>query len=366
MIVQRQILQNALKTVKKSIPSGATTLEVLKCVNLCVDDDLLHVRGTDLETFTIATIGCMEAKDEDVCVSFSVFSAAVDALDDGEILLEASESTLTVFQGKTKLEFPVIPGAEFPITPIVEESKLRMSSDDLLLAFSRVIHAAATDESRPVLTGIYVSLAGEVLTTVCADGFRMAVSNLPVDTDKEFTSLIPARAVQVVLPALSDGDVEIFSNTNRLCFALPEKDGVLATVYCQLIEGHYVNYRQIIPDTYVASIFIEKETLVKALKLGNVFSKANADILRHTLTPDNLHLLAYSPEDGAFDKDIVVGFAGEPVEFALNLSYEVAALATMNGLIAIECLSPNRPVVFYQDGRKDDYLCVLMPMHIRK
>jgi len=45
---------------------------------------------------------------------------------------------------------------------------------------SQVVFASATDESRPVLTGIDVQIEGSLLTMAAADGFRLAVYKLPV------------------------------------------------------------------------------------------------------------------------------------------------------------------------------------------
>jgi len=366
MFVRKDVLVNALATVKKSIPAKAT-LEVLKYVSLWSDGDTLHVRGTDLETFTDATINCFETNEEDVCVFFPTFSQAVQALDDGEISLQATESMLVVEQGKTKLEFPILPGMEFPFVPVMDDrDAIQLETVDVLLAFARVIHAAATDESRPTLTGVYVSLANRVLTTTCADGFRMAVSNLSVDTDKTFTSLLPSKSVASVLAALPDeGEVEIVSDVSRVRFSLPEKEGVLATIYCQMIQGSYVNFKQIIPQQG-QFLLLDKEDLAASLKVGRVFAKGNANIIKHVLGDDELALHAYSPEDGMFDRLLPASFHGEQVEFGINFSYEVDALSVLSGIVAIESSSPNRPIVMYEEGKRGEFLCVLMPMHIRK
>ncbi|MHA2263578.1 MAG: hypothetical protein ACXAEN_14375 [Candidatus Thorarchaeota archaeon] len=102
------------------------------------------------------------------------------------------------------------------------------------------------------------------------------------------------------------------------------------------------------------------------MKLGKVFARGNANIVTHILTEDTLSLHAHSIEDGEFDKSVNGSYDGEEVEFGMNYAYELDSLNVMGDVIAVECQTPHRPIVLYTEGRKDEFLCVLMPMHIRK
>ncbi|MHA1962887.1 MAG: DNA polymerase III subunit beta family protein, partial [Candidatus Thorarchaeota archaeon] len=172
--------------------------------------------------------------------------------------IEVGESQLTLRQGATKLEFPTIPGTEFPLAPPpVEDGTFYMDSDALELAFGRVLHAASNDAARPILTGVLVSMVGGTLTTVAADGFRMGVSNVKIEDEREYKCVIPAKSADIVLGALAEGEIMVMPDTRRIGFTLPEKDGVFVKVYCQLIEGNFVNYKQIIPTTKVVPFFVD-------------------------------------------------------------------------------------------------------------
>ncbi|MHA1962888.1 MAG: hypothetical protein ACW99U_22085 [Candidatus Thorarchaeota archaeon] len=102
------------------------------------------------------------------------------------------------------------------------------------------------------------------------------------------------------------------------------------------------------------------------MSIGKVFARGNANIVTHILTEDTLSLHAHSIEDGEFDKSVNGSYDGEEVEFGMNYAYELDSLNVMGDVIAVECQTPHRPIVLYTEGRKDEFLCVLMPMHIRK
>lgn len=364
MIVRQAALKAALATVQKSI-AIRSTLPVLEYVNLYADGDTVQVQGSDLETFTRATIACAEEAGENVCVNYKMFSRFINALEDGDITLEANAIKLKVKQGTTEIDFPIIPGEEFPIVPPVkDEHSLYIDAQDLALAFGRVVHAAATDEGRPVLTGVYVLLSDSVLTTVCADGFRMAVSNINVDSESNFSVLIPAKSVRQVLSAMGDGPVAISADHMRIAFDLPEKDGVEVFVVCQTIEGNFVNYRQIIP-AQSAGAWLDKEKFEKAVMLAGFLANTSANVVHHILCTDKIHIHSQDDTGGTYDADVKASYNGEEFTFGLNFSYVLDAISHMYDTVVLEATKPMRPVCIYPSGHREDYLCVLMPMHIR-
>ena len=62
----------------------------------------------------------------------------------------------------------------------------------------RVAKAASRDETRPVLTGILVSVDGRALRMVATDSYRLSVKETPLETARPsaFEANVPARALQ--------------------------------------------------------------------------------------------------------------------------------------------------------------------------
>ena len=56
--------------------------------------------------------------------------------------------------------------------------------------------AAATDEARPILTGVLAKFEGDKLTLAAADNYRIAVKTLTVlDPVEETSVVVPARSL---------------------------------------------------------------------------------------------------------------------------------------------------------------------------
>ncbi|GAH75045.1 unnamed protein product, partial [marine sediment metagenome] len=141
-------------------------------------------------------------------------------------------------------DFPPIPKVEDGITTKVEVEALRHG-------ISQVVFAAATEESRPVLTGVDAQFDGDLLTLAAADGFRLAVYKLtmanPVSQQTEV--IIPARTLAELNRLMADQEeaVEITINPNKSQALFRLKNTELVS---QLVQGTFPNYTQLIPQSY--------------------------------------------------------------------------------------------------------------------
>ena len=73
------------------------------------------------------------------------------------VTMTFEDGSLTVSCGTYKANIPTAPVAEFPQTPSFEEKgSAKTDKKAFIEAISSVLFAAATDEGRPVLTGVKV------------------------------------------------------------------------------------------------------------------------------------------------------------------------------------------------------------------
>src|SRR5690349_4600487 len=115
---------------------------------------------------------------------------------------------------------------DFPQLPEVDRERLfTVDRETFLGTAERVVRAASKDESRPVLTGVLVELAGGQLTMAATDSYRMAVKTSPLAAGppEELRPIVPARALQELsrIAALVPGDtLEVAVEQNQVLFGL--------------------------------------------------------------------------------------------------------------------------------------------------
>ena len=92
---------------------------------------------------------------------------------------------------------------DFPRLPPVDGELHAIAAPELLATIDKVSRAASRDESRPVLTGISVNLAGDKLVMAATDSYRLAVKDTALAAGgAELEAIIPARALQELAGSL--------------------------------------------------------------------------------------------------------------------------------------------------------------------
>jgi len=267
-----------------------------------------------------------------------------------------------------------IDAQEFPLIPTaVEDNAIKIAPDVLKRKIEQVIFAAATDESRPILTGVSSRFDGKTLTLAAADGFRLAVAHAELQTpvDKPFTTIIPARAMAEVARIIGDQEepvtIAITPARNQVLFHMATVDLV-----SQLIEGNFPDYNMIVPKSRTSRTLADTRALLQAVKTANIFARDAANIVRFLVTPGDditpgkLTLQATAAEMGENVGEVDVQVDGDPIEIAFNARYLIDLLSAITSQqVAMETLATSSPGVF-KPVDHDDFLCVIMPMHFAK
>jgi DNA polymerase-3 subunit beta len=284
--------------------------------------------------------------------------------------------TLNLRAARSEANIKGIDAQEFPIVALPPEDAegITIEPDVLRSAIEQVAFAAATDESRPILTGVLAQFHQGGLTLAAADGFRLAVSSADVgtDLDEASTIIIPARALAELsrISADQEDPIEmlITPSRNQILFHLSNTDLV-----SQLIEGSFPDYKQIVPKEYSTRTILGTEDLLKAVKVAFLFARDAANIIRLSavpgsdLTPGQMIVTGTSAEYGDNVSELDATIEGDPIEVAFNARYMIDALSVVGTPeVALETSTSSSPGVIRPVGSESDFLCVIMPMHITR
>jgi len=262
-------------------------------------------------------------------------------------------------------DFPPIPKVDEGISTKVEVEALRQ-------AISQVVFAAATEESRPVLTGVDATFDGDLLTLAAADGFRLAVYKLPLATpvSQKTEVIIPARTLAELnrLAADQEEAIEITVNPNKSQALFRLKNTELVS---QLVQGTFPQYTQLIPQSYNTRVVVDVAEFLRATKTASIFARDGSGIVRlvitpgSELTPGKLAISARSEEVGDDVGEIDAIVDGEEAKIAFNGKYLTDVLGVLReSQVALETTNPSSPGVVRPVG-VDNYIHVVMPMFVQ-
>jgi len=262
-------------------------------------------------------------------------------------------------------DFPPIPKIEDGITTKVEVDALRQG-------IGQVVFAAASEDSRPVLTGVDAEFDGDLLTLAAADGFRLAVYKLPLisPVSQKTEVIIPARTLAELNRLMADQEeaIEITVNPNKSQALFRLKNIELVS---QLVQGTFPQYAQLIPQSYNTRVVVDVAQFLGAAKTASIFASDGGGIVRLVitpggeLTPGKITISARSEEVGDDVGEIDATVEGEEAKIAFNGKYLIDVLGVLReAQVALETTNPSSPGVIRPVG-VDNYIHVVMPMFVQ-
>ena len=216
-------LSRALSVVGRGVASSArSTLPVTTTILLATDENRLRLSATDLEIGINLWLPATIEEEGATTVPARLFTELVNSLPNARVDLAQTDAahTTAVSCARVKANVRGIDPDEFPLIPTVSEQPSAAVPASLLRdMIGAVIFAVATDDTRPIFTGVLATFAGDTLTFAAADGFRLSVrsASLGEATTGDFSVIIPARTLSELGRILPDGDelVEVTVTPNR-------------------------------------------------------------------------------------------------------------------------------------------------------
>jgi DNA polymerase-3 subunit beta len=367
-------LNKGLSVVGRAVPARST-LPQASHVLLQTDEGRLKLVATDLMIATSCWIGAQVEEEGAITVPARLLTDFVASLPNEKIELSVSSRArqLHITCARNEASMAGMDAADFPPVPQVTDGlTLTLDQKKFRRAIQQVQFAAASDDTRPVLTGIHTAVEGDQLTLAAADGFRLAVHKLAIDQDvpEKVEVVIPARALREVERLIGDeeGPVEMSINSARsqVVFKM-----AAAELVATLLQGTFPNYGQLIPASYAARATINMRQFLQETRISSIFARDGAGIVRIQMEPGDgkaagkMTISARAEEIGEHRGEMDVKLEGESSKIAFNSRYLQDVLAVLDSEeVALETTNPSSPgVIRPVDG--DDYVHVVMPMFVQ-
>ncbi len=371
--VLQENLAQGLNIVSRAV-SPRSTLPVLSNVLVATDEGRLRLSATNLELGITCWIGAKIEEEGSTTVPARTFTELVGTLSDQqvEMALSVRTQTLNVQSGSSNTDLKCIDSQEFPPMPSPDsDDGLAINVTDLKEMIQQVTFAASTDEARPILTGVLVTVNGELLTMASADGFRLSVrkASLSSPTSRPVLAVVPARALSELARIISDGDqvVNMILPPDRGQVIFQMKDIQLVS---QLIEGSFPDYEQIIPRSKETRSVLSTSSFLKACKQAEIFAREGSHIARINITPGgelkpgSIMISGQSEETGSSQTEIDASIDGSPLLIAFNVRFLREVLEVIKTPeLALETTVDTAPGIIRPIG-DENFLHVIMPMHL--
>jgi len=367
-------LSRGLNIVGKAV-AVRTTLPITSNVLLATDNSRLRLTATNLEMATSCWIGAKVEEEGQITVPARLLTEFISSLPNENIEVSLSpNNTLELKCARFEARISGVDAADFPPIPTVEPViATKVDVESLQRGISQVVFAAATEESRPVLTGVDAEFDGDLLTLAAADGFRLAVHKLPLSlpVGEKAKVIIPARTLAELNRLMVDHEesVEITVDPNKSQALFRLKNIELVS---QMVQGTFPNYAQLIPQSCTTSCVVDTASFLRATRTASIFARDGNGIVRlmispgsGELSPGKMTVTARSEEVGEDVGEIDASVTGEEAKIAFNGKYLSDVLGVLREpQVALEVTNPSSPGVIRPVG-VDNYTHVVMPMFVQ-
>ncbi len=369
-------LNRGLSIVGRAVATR-TTLPITNNVLLATDEGRLKLVATNLEMAISCWIGAKVEDEGAITVPARLLTEFVSSLPNDTISMNLSPQTKTLGLKCARFEARIsgVDAKDFPPIPSIGDGiATKIEVDALRQGINQVVFAAATEESRPVLTGVDAQFEGDKLTLAAADGFRLAVLKVPIKTKvtSKTEIIIPARTMAELNRLIGDQeepiDITLNPNKSQVLFRLKSVELV-----SQLVPGTFPNYSQLIPKSYNTRVIVNKDEFLRATKTASIFARDGSGIVRLVVTPGSesgpgkIAVSARSEEIGDDVGEIDATVEGDESKIAFNGRYLTDVLSVLKeSQVALETTSPSSPGLIRPVGKdKDNYTHVVMPMFVQ-
>ncbi|MDQ8707485.1 DNA polymerase III subunit beta [Streptomyces sp. LHD-70] len=385
-------LTAALKAMEMAVPARPPH-PLLGCVLLRSHEQGATLSGFDYEVAVTVELPAQSTAPGASLLHYSELAKSLKAVATGETKATAARMPVTLTGDMLSTPELALPMAsedvtEYPTPFPPVPATMNVDAAALLAQLTRVLPAAGTDDTLPTLTGVQFTIT-QHLELASTDRYRFAVAQLPVThhgshPDNPVTANIHGGTLKALCSHLktTSGPVRIGvandAHDHRVTFILDT-----ITITTRTLEGELPKYAKLFPDTYAATLGVDRAALLRAVRkvkalMGAKNQRNSPAVLRLDDTGDAT--LCPSLYEG-HDQDRVKGMqvtikpaAGstEPGTVALNPDFLTDGLNTLTTdtvYLHLPHMTDGRvvkPLLLTEgpDATDTDYRYLLMPVRL--
>ena len=353
-------------TVTSKVASAKSAVPALE--GLLLDAGaLLKISGYDLKTGIKTEVPAEVSVPGAVVLNARLLGEIVRKLPDDIVVVSVAEDNMaTITCGPSKFNIPGTPASDYPELPSVDgKSAIEIPQNTLKRMIAETIFAVSDNESQPIHTGSLFELTGNTLTIISVDGFRLALRREQLEKSEmeDCSFVVPGSALGEVEKIASDSDemVKLTLGSKHILFVIGD-----TVVISRRIEGNFLNYKQVIPQTNKINLTVEKRALMDAVdRVSLIISEKLKSPVRCVFSDGVVNLFTATALGKATDSCKLVG-DGKDLEIGFNNKYLLDALkAAPADTVNVSLGTSVSPCVINPTDGNESFTYLVLPVRLK-
>ncbi|MBQ1229937.1 MAG: DNA polymerase III subunit beta [Clostridia bacterium] len=274
IVLNRTAISEAVSPLMCAI-SGKSTLSAVEGILIeATSEDTCVMTTFDLEKGMRITVPAEVKEAGSTIINAQKFVQTLRVMEGDFVTMTVDEKNVACIEsGKSSHKMNALPATEYPTVPrLVTSDGFVIGQAVFKEMLSKVMHAMASNDQRPVLNGCFFRVEEGKLLAVSCDSFRMAkcaftaeIENKNEDASAlQFSFIIPTKTVGELYKLLKDDEREtarIYLSRKTIVFNIGDM-----IFFSRLIEGQYIDYERIILNSHRIFATVNREEMIAALE----------------------------------------------------------------------------------------------------
>lgn len=357
----KQDLLKAISTVTRAASKMQKT--ILECILFSCEGNTIELRATDISLSIKTELEAQIGKDGQAAIPARLLYEIINRFPDSDITFDSvSDNSVEISCMNAKVDLQQMDVDEFPAFPVIEAAEqIKIRQDILRNMIGQTIFSVAQTEEKPILTGMFFDISKDMLSIVALDGYRMAVRRESVISDVEQSCVIPSRTLRELSRIIEETEenIKLSISGNMALFETSKTQ-----IFTRLLEGEYINYKNLLPKEYSTSVKVERVMLQDSIERASILAReGNNNVILFQIADKMLEVSSNS-EMGKLNENIPVITDGKDLKIAFNAKYILDVLKSVDDPeVVLQFNTEVSPCVLKQDaGTKYDYLILPVQM----
>lgn len=372
--IKRNAFIKKLTDVQRAI-SSKTAIEILTGLKITVTENSITLTGSDSDISIENKISTDDSNYEllidepgSIVLPARFFSEIIKRLPESTFTIEVNEHfQATITSGQTEYQVNGVDADNYPHLPEIDTNEqLTIPADIMKQVINQTVIAVSTQESRPLLTGVHLTIKNGELHAVATDSHRLSQRKVKLSgaEDIDYDIIVPGRSLVELSRMIADstGSLEIQIAENQILFNFDN-----TAFYSRLLEGMYPDTDRLIPQSSETEIELNAVSLLHAIERASLLShEGRNNVVKLSLNSENQTavLSSNSPEVGNIEEELQFDkLTGNDIEISFNPDYMKAALQAFGQAeVKLSLTLPLRPFTLMPTEDSEDFIQLITPV----
>jgi len=313
-------LKKAINIAQKAITGKAST-PIMSGIYMTIQNNQLILRGSDLTVSIETRIPVKAEENGEILINVKVFSELIGKLTGPVYVYEEGQEVFIKSGDNNIYNTPKMNADDYPAFPELDvKNKIELTDEVFRNLIYMTEYSCATEDSRPLFTGLLMEIKGGKITFVGTNTHRLSIKSANLKAE-EVSCVIPAKVLNEICNIAAS-----FTEPQTISIGLLYNQVMLCVgdtkIVTRLLDGRFPDYKRVIPKSFSLNAVVNRSELATILDRVVIFSKAHDhSTVRLNFSANKLYINASGVDTGSAKEEITCEMDGNDLKIAFNAGY---------------------------------------------